>query len=569
MSSTENVSRRDFLSIAGIAAAATAGVGLAGCASQNDEGSTATEEAAPEWMPEKWDYETDVVVVGYGGAGISAAITMCKENLGEVIVVEAAPAESEGGNTRVSGNIVFIPDDPDSAVEYQTAANEQYEVEEDLLRAWAEAICENKEWLEDFGVEMKQIPTSNPEFPELPAAEHAHVYCVEGEFGNQSLWNLLKEQEEVYGYEVMHDSRATRLVRNPLTNEALGVIVDQNGTEVYLKARKGVILSCGGYENNPDLLKTYYDAGTYKLSFHGTPYNRGDGFALVEPFGAQLWHMNSYSGPTLNPLTPGEWEGNLSTGLAYGTKDYIYVGRDGSRFIYEEVVGQNHHGKLRIHGVWTNVPSPQPVHVIFGSKLFEQTPQLFPHAHKMIYSLNMGLIPEKTNQEWVDEGVIIKADTVEELAEKTGKDPEVLAKTIADYNAYCAAGLDPDFHRGEPYYEYGSPNMGGDKDVEITGARTEKQEIIPAFDLEPLEAPYYAVELYPCLINTQGGPKRNVNGELVDADGNAIPRLYGAGEFGDVYGYLYNGGGNVSEAVASGRLAARHAGTLTAWDAEE
>ncbi len=557
-----DLTRRSFLGLAGLTAAAAATVGIAGC-------SSATEEEKPEWLPETWDYETDVVVVGYGGAGISAAITMKKEQLGDVIVVEAAPQESEGGNTRVSGNIVFIPDDVESAVKYQTAANEQYVVEEELLEAWAKALCENKEWVEDFGVEMKQIPTSNPEFPELPGAENVHVYCVDGEFGNQSMWNVLKEQEAECGYQVLYESRATRLIRNPLTNEALGVVVDQNGTEVFLKARKGVILSCGGYENAPEILKTYYDAGTYKMAFHGTPYNRGDGFALVEPFGAQLWHMNSYSGPTLQPLTPGgDYDDNRASGMLYGSKDYIYVGRDGSRFIYEEIVGQNHHGKLRTHGVWTNVPSPQPVHVVFGNKMFTETPQILPPVHKMIYSINMGLVPDKTNQEWVDEGYIVKADTIEELAQKIGKDPEVLVETITKYNEYCANGYDPDFHRGEPYYEYGSPNMGGDSSAEITGARTEKQEVIPAFDLVPLEAPFYAIELYPCLINTQGGPKRNVNGELVDAEGNAIPRLYGAGEFGDIYGYLYNGGGNVSEAMASGRLAARHAGSLTAWDAE-
>ena len=69
------------------------------------------------------------------------------------------------------------------------------------------------------------------------------------------------------------------------------------------------------------------------------------------------------------------------------------------------------------------------------------------------------------------------------------------------------------------------------------------------------------------LLNTQGGPKRNENAQTLDWDGNSIPRLYNCGEFGSIYAYMYNGGGNVGEAIATGRVAGLHAVGLDPWDA--
>ena len=66
----------------------------------------------------------------------------------------------------------------------------------------------------------------------------------------------------------------------------------------------------------------------------------------------------------------------------------------------------------------------------------------------------------------------------------------------------------------------------------------------------------------PFVINSQGGPKRDAKGGVVDVAGNAIPRLFAAGEMGCIYPYKYNVGGNFSEAISSGRLAARSAAAL-------
>ena len=89
-----------------------------------------------------------------------------------------------------------------------------------------------------------------------------------------------------------------------------------------------------------------------------------------------------------------------------------------------------------------------------------------------------------------------------------------------------------------------------------TGHEDEEPKI-EAFDLIPISAPYYVTKLYGCMYNTQGGPRRSANCEILDVDGNPIPGLYSAGEMGCEYAYIYNVGGNISEAVSSGRRAAR------------
>ena len=85
--------------------------------------------------------------------------------------------------------------------------------------------------------------------------------------------------------------------------------------------------------------------------------------------------------------------------------------------------------------------------------------------------------------------------------------------------------------------------------------------------LKPLstKGPYYAVELSPSMLNTQGGPRRNEKAEIVKPDGTPIPRLYSAGELGSIYSYLYQGTGNIGECLAFGRIAGREAATLSDW----
>ncbi len=80
------------------------------------------------------------------------------------------------------------------------------------------------------------------------------------------------------------------------------------------------------------------------------------------------------------------------------------------------------------------------------------------------------------------------------------------------------------------------------------------------------EGPFYAVELSPSMLNTQGGPRRNEKAQIVRPDGSPIPRLYSAGELGSIYSYLYQGTGNIGECLAFGRISGRNAAAEPRWE---
>ena len=150
----------------------------------------------------------------------------------------------------------------------------------------------------------------------------------------------------------------------------------------------------------------------------------------------------------------------------------------------------------------------------------------------------------KDNQKEIDRGWITKANTIEELASKILADPDnnglmspaVLRETIKHYNEFCAKGEDLDYHKPQEW-------------------------------LQPIEdPPFYAVKLWPGGPNTQGGPKRNLIGQVVHPDNTPVPRLYSAGELGSFYGMLYPvAGGNLGECMAFGRISGANAATEKMW----
>ena len=126
-----------------------------------------------------------------------------------------------------------------------------------------------------------------------------------------------------------------------------------------------------------------------------------------------------------------------------------------------------------------------------------------------------------------------KLPTVSPLwAAVVGLDPEALEDTVSRWNRYSDAGKDAEFGR--------------------------------TLMMEPIaEGPFYAVELSPSMLNTQGGPRRNEKGQIVRPDGTPIPRLYSAGDLGSIYSYLYQGTGNIGECLAFGRISGRNAAAET------
>ena len=131
--------------------------------------------------------------------------------------------------------------------------------------------------------------------------------------------------------------------------------------------------------------------------------------------------------------------------------------------------------------------------------------------------LEANAIPEANLQ------TMVSASTIEALAEATGM--HRLAETVRNFNYFAEAGVDYAFGR--------SP------------------ETMTAFD----DGPYYAVQLNNYVLNTQGGPRRNENAEVLDTQGSPIPHLYSAGELGGITGGMYQGGGNMAECLIFGKIA--------------
>lgn len=532
-----NVNRREFVKGTALASAAVAGAGLLSASAY------AAEKATPDTQ---WTDEADVVIVGTGCAGLSAACTMDLDDLGSCLVLEVAPKEMRGGNSSATAGIIFSPDSVDAAIEYQTALNAGYDLPQDVMQAWAEELCANLDWMrEHFGCEFKPCEQGTwgiqGEYPFMPRAQECPSYNVtEG-----TTWNVFATKFDELDVPTYYETRATKLIVNE-AGEVVGVATEDGRN---FKAHKGVLLATGGFEADPEMMRSYLPTGYTDTLGKGSWYNRGDGIKMAQALGAQLWHMNNVSGAALGLKAATSDEYDARTWTRWATHDYIFVDDRAHRFMDEDVLYTEmlRHGKQYRRGCFTESALPTGAWAIFGDAEFNSGKCIFSTSSFAAMKAVDGRFT--TNQEGLDADVIVKCDTVEELAEACGLDATVLAGTIDEYNAMVDAGEDTYFGRGKAKNEYSElMTMPGNEDGEV--ARE-------AFDLVRIEAPFYATPLVGTVLNTQGGPKRSANCEVLDVFDQPIPRLYAAGEMGCEYAYVYNVGGNIAEAISSGRRAAR------------
>jgi succinate dehydrogenase/fumarate reductase flavoprotein subunit len=298
----------------------------------------------------------------------------------------------------------------------------------------------------------------------------------------------------------------------------VGVRCEQDGHDLWLGARKGVVLACGGFEWNREMVRAFIGYDVKPLS---PPNNVGDGLVMAMEAGAQLANMNSYWGqPAMFDPTV-ERDGELVPQFESGRGEpgsYI-VNRHGVRFA-NEALPYNDFPKTfgRFDATAIEFPNEAPAWMIFD------------HGVKESMQI-LSMLPGEPAPDWVP-----RADTIRELAEKIGLDPDSLEATAARFDEYAGRGEDPDFGRTK----VGLMGPGG---------------------VRPLDKPpFYAVVVHPGALGTNGGPRLNANGQVRGYRGDVVPGLYAAGNTAaNAFGWAYpSGGGTIANAVVFGYLAGRH-----------
>jgi succinate dehydrogenase/fumarate reductase flavoprotein subunit len=518
----KRVSRRKFLKGATVVAP--------GMAAANSFGNR-QEPSMPD--PHKWDVETDIVVLGTGFAGLSTAITV-KDAGAEVLILEKMPRKHEGGNSKVSGNMWWTPNNLPEAIQYIEALCYGL-TDKGSIQALAEEMMRLNGWLETLGIQPRPLGFFQPEHPELPGSGCVRTWNNNGISAQGALWSPIREQVEKRGIEILYETPAVDLVLSSSNREVLGVQAAKQGRPVTVKARKGVVLACGGFEFDFEMQKQFLPG--WPTYGRGTPGNTGDGIRMAQKAGAALWHMNNSLAGIGCIIVP-EYE-PVMIPVGFPGSGYILVDKSGKRFMNE--LRENRHGfghkenLLYFDGIvgdFTRIPC----YGIFDEATRTRGPIVSASGWKFGWFSWFGEYQaSRDNLKEIEKGWIVKGDTLAELAGKLDISAADLEESIARYNDHCRNGVDKDFDR-------------------------------PERSLVPLEKPpFYCVKLYPATYNTQGGPRRNARCQVVDPDNRPIPRLFSAGELGSFWGWMYNGGGNNAEALCTGQIAGRNAAAVESW----
>jgi succinate dehydrogenase/fumarate reductase flavoprotein subunit len=406
-----------------------------------------------------------------------------------------------------------------------------------MVQVWAEEMCRNNAWLESLGGDPQehQHPPVGIEFPDLPGSGCVHKFHDGPTYGYSYTWKRFESLVKQRPIQVLYETPGKELIQHAATKEILGVRALHGNRSVDVKAYKGVVLTCGGFENNQEMIRNYLPGIPYCYT-SGSPYNEGDGIAMAMSVGADLWHMNNYAGPSMALKVP-EIRTSFSMQALHYSKEtpggMIVVGPDARRFCDEKF--KTRHGKIPVNGRWLPLSTPCPMYLIFDHTMFAAGPLYDKHPSHGWTQIIERYEWSADNSAELAKGWVKRADSIPDLAAVLGLDPVALADTVRRWNRFCDARHDAEFGR--------------------------KLMLAPIAD-----GPFYAVELSPSMLNTQGGPRRNERGQIVRPDGAPIPRLYSAGELGSIYSYLYQGTGNIGECLAFGRVSGRNAAAEPPWE---
>ena len=342
------------------------------------------------------------------------------------------------------------------------------------------------------------------------------------------------------GVEVRLSSPALELVADAETRGVVGVVVGGEDGEKRIGARKGVVLACGGFEWNAEMVKAFIGYEVKPLS----PWsNTGDGHRMGMEVGAKLGGMTGFFsyGVQYDPYEKGR-DGNplpqMMMGLGPGS---IIVNQQGKRFMHG---GYTYNDFSHPFGFFDQrnpgYTNKAPGWVIFGQDHIEGEGVL---GAKPGIEMNLVGHEGEDAPDW-----LVFASSLRDLAEKIGIDPDTLEQTVDHYNQWAEKGEDPEF--GDPTQTY-----------TLTGPNVT--------DIKPINGPNYgAIQQWPGTIGTNGGLRIDKNAQVLGHRTPVIEGLYAAGNTSaSVLGHIYPGGGScVGPSVVMGYVAGRHIGAQPSRD---
>jgi succinate dehydrogenase/fumarate reductase flavoprotein subunit len=502
----------------------------------------------------------DVIVVGYGFAGAIAAVSAADAGA-QVLLCEKEARP--GGISICSGGWFRCTHDPDAAYEYLKATNAG-RTPDDVLRVLADGMAGIETDVRKLAQTCKATLKSsekgaNYPFPGVDSFYHINIIDVPGSEDLHATyphimtspsacgWRMFKVMEHNVaqrGIDVRYEFAAQRLITNS-RREVIGVwFLTGDGRCVAIKARRAVILACGGFEANEEMKLQYWQKAPV-LSATSIS-NTGDGIRMAQDVGAELWHMwhfhGSYGFKHPDPAYPVAIRVKRLPDWFPGREDavtvkmsWVVVDQDGRRYMNECTP-------------YTQDTSHRPM------ELFDSARQCFPRIPSYLIYDEIGRRQYRIgaptygqrghafrwsddNLREIDLGIIAKADSIDELARIVGAQPQVLKATLERWNEACADGRD---------LEFGRP---------------------PGSMMPVATPPFYVGELWPVVSNTQGGPVHNARQQVTSVFGEPIPRLYAAGELGSAFGFLYLSGGNLSECLVTGKISGQEAAAIEPWEA--
>lgn len=467
------------------AAFASAGIDASTLVSQEGSATEKTEETL----------NVDCVVVGAGGAGMTAALEAKAAGLNVVIVEKMAMA---GGNSvKATGGMNAAETDVQEAygvedsveVFVEDTMKGGYELNNrELVTKMAEESSDAIEWLEEIGAPLPELSFSG-------GATNKRIHRPEGgePVGSFIVDALIKNVEE-QGIEIIYNTEAKEILTS---DNAVAGIKAEGKDKNYTINAQAVILATGGFGANEDMY-TQYRPELKGFVTTNTPGATGDGITMAEAVGANLVDIEQIQiHPTVEQTTSLLITESVRGGGA------ILVNKDAKRFGNE----------LLTRDVVSAAIIEQEdgyAYTIFDQQLRDSLSAI---------------------EKYVENNIVVQADTIEGLAKELGLDEATLVSTVNTWNEAVANQNDVEFGR----------NTGMEKNISV--------------------GPFYAIKIAPGVHHTMGGVEINTNAEVISKEDTVIPGLFAAGEVaGGVHGGNRIGGTAVTDFVVFGRIAGQSAG---------